>query len=100
MFKIFTDIQFLTETHRSEVFPLLFDMWFLKSEKLSQFYKLVTTVEACDLVVCPINYTSFLQHRVALNNLLQLAKNNNKPIWIYSSGDFGFTNYIPKYDWM
>lgn len=94
MLKIYTDTQFLTKTHRREVFPLLFDLWFLKSEKLNQYYKLVETVEACDVVVFPINYTSFLKNRTALNNLLKQSKTNNKPIWIYTSGDFGFTNYI------
>lgn len=94
MLNIYTDTHFLTETHRREVFPLLFDIWFLKSEKLNKYYKLVETVEACDVVVFPINYTSFLKDRVVFNNLLKTANNNNKPIWIYTSGDFGFTNYI------
>lgn len=94
MLKIFTDTQFLTETHRKEVFPLLFGIWFLKSEKLKKHYSIVETIEASNVVIIPINYTSFLKYKPALNNLLKQAKINNKPIWIYTSGDFGFTNYI------
>lgn len=96
MLNIFTDTQFLTETHRKEVFPLLFDIWFIKSKKLSEYYKLVAHVETCDVVVLPINYSSLLKHNNALNNLLTQAKNNNKPIWVYTSGDYGLTNCIPN----
>ncbi|WP_299251671.1 exostosin family protein [uncultured Lacinutrix sp.] len=96
MLNIYTDIQFLTETHRREVFPLLFDIHFLKSVKLKQHFNLIDTAEASDIVIFPIDYASFYKHKMAFNNLLAKAKSNNKPLWIYSSGDFGFTNYIPN----
>ena len=96
MLKIYTDTQFLTETHRREVFPLLFDIHFLKTVKLKQHFNLVDSAEASDIVILPIDYTSFYKHKEAFKNLLAEAKNNNKPLWIYSSGDFGFTNYIPN----
>jgi len=94
MLKIFTDTQFLTEAHRKEVFPLLFDIHFLKSEALKNYYEITPTIEACNIVIFPINYVSYLKHKVAFTNLLKQAKTNNKPIWIYTSGDYGFTNYI------
>ena len=94
MLNIYTDTQFLTETHRREVFPLLFDIWFLKTKQLNQQFSLVDTAEASDVVIFPIDYASFIKHKVAFKNLLNEARNNNKPLWIYSSGDFGFTNYI------
>ncbi|WP_452224258.1 exostosin domain-containing protein [Lacinutrix chionoecetis] len=94
MLKIFTDQQFLNETHRREVFPLLFDLHFLKSKTLSSYFEITPTVEACDIVVFPIDYSSFLKHKIAFKNLLKQAKANKKLIWIYTAGDFGFTNYI------
>ena len=96
MLKIYTDTQFLNETHRREVFPLLFDLYFLNSMKLVNYYAIVDTIKTCDVVVFPINYTSFLKHKTAFNNLLKLAKEHSKPLWVYSSGDYGFTNYIPN----
>ncbi|WP_299888625.1 exostosin family protein [uncultured Lacinutrix sp.] len=94
MLKLYTNTQFLSETHRREVFPLLFDMHFKQNELLLKYYSLVDTIETCDIVVFPIDYSAFLKHREALNVLTKAAKNNNKPIWIYTAGDFGFTNYI------
>lgn len=96
MLKIFTNTQFLTEAHRREVFPLLFDLHFLKSEKLKNYFVIVNTVETSDVVVLPINYTSFVKNISAINNLLKQAKEHSRPLWIYTSGDFGFTNYIPN----
>ena len=70
MLNIYTDIKFLTEAHRGEVFPLLFDICFLKSVKLKQHFNLVDTARASDIVILPIDYASFYKHKVAFNNLL------------------------------
>lgn len=94
MLKLFTDINFLTETHRKTVFPLLFDLHFLKNNDLSNYYTLVDEVLKCDIVIFPIDYSRFIKFNGAVNNLQQLAKTFNKPIWIYTGGDYGFTNYI------
>ena len=94
MLKIYTDQNFLTENYRKEVFPLLFDISFLKTKKLNQEYQLVENVVVSDIVIMPIAYVSFFKHKVAFKALLAAAKENNKPLWIYSAGDFGFTNYI------
>lgn len=96
MLKLYTDTSFLTQTHRREVFPLLFDIHFKQSEKLSKYYDLVNTVEASDIVVLPINYATFFKHKKALKSLLQVAKKHKKHLWVYTAGDFGFTNYIPN----
>ena len=95
MIKLYTDTSFLTESNRKQVFPLLFDLWYLKNDNLVNYYQLTDDVVACDVVVLPIDYTSFLKHPEALNRLLQTAKAHRKPLWIYSAGDYGFTNYIP-----
>ncbi len=94
MIKLYTDQSFLTETYRRQVFPLLFDLVYKKNEDLLLFYKIVDKVEDADIIVFPIDYSQFIKHKEAFHSLLQLAKTNNKTIWIYTAGDYGFTNYI------
>jgi hypothetical protein len=94
MLKLYTNTDFLTEAHRRRVFPLLFDLHFLKNAELSNYYELVDELIECDIVVFPIDYSEFIKYAEAFNNLQQLAKKHHKPIWIYSGGDYGFTNYI------
>lgn len=96
MLKLFTDQKFLTEAHRGEVFPLLFDLHYVKNNVLFDYYKLVDAVLDCDIVVFPIDYNSFYKHRRAFFALNKAAKINKKPIWIYTAGDFGFTVNIPN----
>lgn len=94
MLKLYTDTQFLNETHRRTVFPLLFDLHFKPDPRLLQDYQLVDTVAACDVIVFPIDYAQFLKHNIAFKTLLKASKEYRKPLWIYTAGDFGFTNYI------
>ena len=94
MIRLFTDTNFLTENYRSMVFPLLFDLCYLKNEELSAYYSLTNDVTACDIVVFPIAYESFIKHKSALNTLIKAAKVHQKLIWLYSSGDYGFTTHI------
>lgn len=94
MLKIYTDRQFLIETYRREVFPLLFDIHFLTPNKLSEYFTIVNIITDSDVVIFPINYISFLKYKPAFNNLIKQAKEHNKPLWVYTSGDYGFTNYI------
>ncbi|WP_044398990.1 exostosin family protein [Lacinutrix sp. Hel_I_90] len=94
MLKLYTDTQFLTETHRKEVFPLLFDLHFKPDERLAHYYEVVESIAACDIIVMPIDYTRFIKHKKAFDALLKASKTNHKPLWIYTAGDFGFTNYI------
>lgn len=94
MLKLYTNTAFLKEDYRRMVFPLLFDLHFLKHKALGDVYTLVDRVEACDIVVFPIDYLAFLKYNKAFKVLHNQAKAHNKPIWIYSGGDFGFTNFI------
>ncbi|WP_203257332.1 exostosin domain-containing protein [Hyunsoonleella ulvae] len=94
MLKLFTDTTFLTEQYRKQVFPLLFDLYFVESKTLLQYYMLSSDVIESDVVVFPIDYSKFLSFKSNFSKLQQIAQENNKPIWIYSSGDYGFTNYI------
>ncbi len=96
MLKLFTDKTFLTEAHRKSVFPLLFDLHYVKNNDLSDFYKLVDRVSDCDVVVFPMDYGVFYKHQEAFSKLNKEAKHHKKPIWIYTAGDFGFTVHIPN----
>ncbi|PQV47294.1 exostosin family protein [Jejuia pallidilutea] len=96
MLKLYTNTDFLVEAHRREVFPLLFDLVFKKNSNLLNQYKIVNEISLADIVVFPIDYTSFLKHKEAFSALNVLVKTYQKPIWIYTSGDYGFTNYIPN----
>ncbi|RAJ16999.1 exostosin domain-containing protein [Olleya aquimaris] len=96
MLKLYTNTNFLTETYRRQVFPLLFDLVFKKNDTLLSKYQLVAAIEDADVVVFPADYAVFLKQKHACTTLLHLAKQHQKPIWIYTAGDYGFTNYIPN----
>ncbi len=96
MLKLHTDTSFFTETHRTHVFPLLFDLHYVKSEVLLQYYAIEADVLKADIVVFPIDYSAFLKFRKAFTALVSKAKEFNKPIWLYTAGDFGFTIHIPN----
>ena len=94
MLKLYTNTDFLTETYRRQVFPLLFDLVFKPNDSLLNLYQITATITDADVVVFPIDYAVFIKHQNASQALLQFAKEHQKPIWIYTAGDYGFTNYI------
>lgn len=96
MLKLYTNTDFLTETYRRQVFPLLFDLVFKENKILLSKYSLIDSVEASDIIVFPVDYAVFFKHKKEMTLLLNLAKEHQKPIWIYTAGDYGFTNYIPN----
>ena len=91
MLSIYTDISFVNETYRRQLFPLLFDICILKDSRLSAFYRLVNTPEEADVFVFPINYQAFTVHKKAYHNFTKIIEAHNKPTWVYTSGDFGYT---------
>ncbi len=91
MLNIYTDISFVNETYRRQLFPLLFDICILEDFRLTTFYRLVNSPEEADIFVCPINYQNFVKHKIAFNNFTKRVKAFKKPVWIYTSGDFGYT---------
>ncbi len=92
MLKLFTDISVLTEQNRRLVFPLLFDLYYTNNTFLSNYYKIVTDVNDCDIAVIPLEYTYALKHyKSIVKNITGKSKQVNKSIWVYSGGDFGYT---------
>ena len=96
MIKLYTDNKFLTETYRSQVFPLLFDLVYKKSKVLSKYYTLVSAPQESDVIVVPINYSTFFAKRKDYENVLRSAKLFGKPLWVYTAGDYGYTTNIPN----
>ncbi|MDO5981676.1 hypothetical protein [Flavivirga spongiicola] len=92
MIKLYTNTNLLTEENRSFVFPLLFDLCFLKSDFLIKYYKIVTDINECDVVVLPLEYTySLKNYKLEKQTLFDKAKEFNKRVWVYSGGDFGYS---------
>lgn len=93
MIKIFTDTDFLTERYRKVVFPLLFDLFYLKNEMLLQYYNFVTSLEECDIAIVPISIDRYYKenNESKLDIFVMEAKKIGKKVWLYSGGDFGIT---------
>jgi len=91
MLKIYTDKSFLTEAYRRQVFPLLFDLVYVKDKETLLNFEIVESIETSDVVIIPIAYQSFINNKKAYHYLITLAKKNQKKIWIYTAGDFGVT---------
>ncbi len=96
MLKLYTNSNFLKAEYRKHIFPLLLDLHFLKQEKLLNYYTLVNSIKKADIVVVPIEYQQAIKYPVQLQKLYELALNNNKPIWVYTGGDFGYTINKPN----
>ncbi len=94
MLKIYTDKNFLNETYRRKVFPVLFDVAYTKNKALLDAYTLVDTPEASDVMICPVDYATFFKQQKAFMKLLKTARIHAKPIWLYTAGDYGFTANI------
>ncbi len=96
MLRIYTDKTFLNNGYRKYVFPLLFDLCFLESGTMRTYYEVVDEEHIADIIIIPIDYGRFSKHEIALKGLLEKSKHFGKPLWLYTSGDFGFTVFIPN----
>ncbi len=92
MLKLYTDNKLLTEENRQYVFPLLFDLYFGDNKILSNYFKIVNSIKEADIVILPLEYGFMLKNFNKYVDLFIIkAKNFNKPIWIYSGGDYGIS---------
>ncbi|MBB1192524.1 hypothetical protein DNC80_02430 [Flavobacterium sp. SOK18b] len=90
MLKIYTNHLFITPENRKEVFPLLFDLCYTENSILNTLYEFVSTLEACDVAIVPVNLRRFGTRR-DLNQFISEAQKRRKIVWLYSGGDFGLT---------
>ena len=92
MIRLYTNTNLLTEENRRFVFPLLFDLFFVKNTFLNTYYKIVKSVNECDIVVLPLEYAYSIKKCPSdVDRTFKKAKTLNKPIWVYSGGDFGYS---------
>ena len=92
MLKLYADKELLTEENRQYVFPLLFDVYFGDNKILSNYFEIVNSIEECDIAVVSLEYGYMLRKfKKQLKLVIKKAKNINKPIWIYSGGDYGIS---------
>ena len=98
MIKLYTYGDYLTADYRAYVFPLLFDLTYLKHDSLDPYYTIVDNLDECDIAVFPIDITHlfFLKRKNELNEFVKEARKCHKKIWVYSGGDIG--NTIPYDD--
>lgn len=92
MLKLYTDQSLLTEQHRGYIFPLLLDVFYKKCEIMMEYFKLVESMEQADVLVLPLDYNYFIKHSNSnISEYLIFANKNQKPFWVYTAGDFGFS---------
>ncbi|NEW78286.1 MAG: exostosin family protein [Gelidibacter sp.] len=93
MLKIFTDTNYLTEKNRGIVFPLLFDLWYIKNKNIEDYYSLVDDFKLADIAVVPVDIAYFFKKNKTqwLYNFIDEGNRLNKKVWVYSAGDFGIT---------
>lgn len=93
MLKLYTDQEFLTPTYRKQVFPLLFDLWYLPNPDLLERYVLVNTIEECDIAVVPVDIAHYdtTKNQSRFNQFINDALTLGKKVWVYTAGDFGKT---------
>ena len=85
--KIYTNQNFLNAQNRSKVFPLLFDLCYLKNTELRAYYELTDDIKDSDILIVPIDINSFKRHSIEYNNFFEASVNENKPLWYYLAGD-------------
>lgn len=90
---IFTDKKYLNQEYRKIIFPVLLDIYFLKTEKAIGNYNMVEKLTDADVVIVPIaiNYYYKNNKLKELNLFIDTAIKENKKVWVYSAGDQGIT---------
>jgi hypothetical protein len=93
MIKIYTDSSFVKPQFRKIIFPLLFDLCYGDNKKLLQLYQIVNSIEEADILIVPIDIAYFFKNKKKqrLFDFIEKGNTANKPVWVYSAGDFGIS---------
>ncbi|MBT8323868.1 MAG: glycosyltransferase family 47 protein, partial [Winogradskyella sp.] len=92
MIRLYTNTDLLTEKNRSYVFPLLFDLHYVKNDSLTSIYTLTSSPAEADVLVMALEFNFAQRHFKKLyKEIKATAKLINKPLWVYTGGDFGYT---------
>ncbi|MDB2389045.1 glycosyltransferase family 47 protein [Flavobacteriaceae bacterium] len=87
MLRLYTDTKFLTEENRKKVFPLLFDLCYLKNSELQNYYELTSDIYNSDVLIVPIDLNTFKKYSSEYKKILSVSRSQNKPLWYYIAGD-------------
>jgi len=93
MLKIYTDHNFLNENNRRKIFPLLFDIVYVPNDKTKLNFVLTDSLSEADIAIFPVDVISFLKKDKTgfFQKWIKKMSIYDIPIWIYTTGDFGFT---------
>lgn len=91
MIKIYTDQNYLNQEFRKLIFPILLDVFFLKSELAISNFQIVNSIEDSDVVIIPVAINFYLKNKKnkELHRFIDLAIANQKKVWAYAAGDYG-----------
>ncbi|MBD3724127.1 MAG: exostosin family protein [Flavobacteriaceae bacterium] len=93
--KIYTDFEKISQVpHLGYVFPLI-EYLFKNNERVKEFYEVTSNPSKADYLALPISVEYLFQigQKAYYKHYLELAKQNNKKLLIFTSGDFGKTIY-------
>jgi hypothetical protein len=92
MLKLYTNKSYLSEPNRKIIFPLMLGLIYKEIKFVKDYYRLVETVEEADILVLPLQVEYFFSNdKNEYQRFLNLSKQFEKPMWVFSGGDIGFT---------
>lgn len=95
MIQVYTEQSKLTSENRPHVFPLLFDMYYNENPdpRIAIHYRFTDDASEADIFIYPIDINEPFKRDESQEVLrtLSLWKEHQKPIWVYTSGDYGVT---------
>lgn len=93
MIKFYTDINYLTQEFRKQIFPVLLDICYLQTSEALAIYEQVEDVVEANVVIVPVAINYYYQNKRLdeLHNFINEALRHGKKVWAYTSGDYGIT---------
>lgn len=93
MLRIFTDRELVSKQNRKIIFPLLFDLCYIKNIHLLKSYSLVNSILESDIVIVPVDIGHYFKNNEQdyLYSFIDNALMLGKKVWVYTAGDFGIT---------
>ncbi len=98
MISIYTLKSYLTKDFRGQLFPLLLDVHITQHQDILKHYQLTDNISDCDVFIFPLDINNFIakDKRDVLDDFIKLSQSNHKPLWVYSSGDIGYSLKEPN----
>ncbi len=101
MIKIYTDTSYLTEENRKNIFLIFLELYYTKKEWINNYFKIVENINDANYCVWPLEISFSIKKygKNKVKGFLKESSINNKKVWIYSGGDFGWS-YFNRYDYI